>query len=172
MQLIKNIKRLFIGLVLVILLSFCLVACNNYEDLSGKQPYVESIGKKFILQQDYYIYTFRESPHLYLGEAIGLPKDINEKYIGTKYIDGSIIGIAKKGQIIQVNKFSKEIAVMAGSFYFLYVSLANNPKFNKLDAIGLMNTMKNPPFTTTWSDPPIFKTEYALPVPSDGVWWK
>lgn len=92
MPLIKNIKRLFIGLILVILLPLCLVACNNYEDLSSKQPYVESIGKHFITQKDLYVYEFnnptaslRIGPGNEMGNySIGIPKLIDEKYIGIK----------------------------------------------------------------------------------------
>jgi hypothetical protein len=171
--LIKNAKNLA-RLALLILLPLCLAACSKYTDLNNKKPYVEAVGKKFVLQQDYYIFRIHSGVHLYIGDYFALPRQVEQKNIGFKNNDINILGIAKAGQIIQIDKFFEKTATISGSFNFLYVSLlvGSSSKCHELDATGLMNMMKNPPFTTTWSDPPIFDAKYALPLPSDGVWWK
>lgn len=165
--------KFFAGLALLILLPFFLIACDKYTDLSVQSPYNQAIGKKFALQKDFYIYTFRNSAHTYLGEGFGLPKEIDTKYIGTKYIDGDVLGIARAGAIIQLNKIILK-KTFESSFDFYYVSLvgSNDSRFHALDATGFLNFNKNPPITKTWSDPPIFDAKYALPLRSDGVWWK
>ena len=76
--------------------------------------------------------------------------------------------------MIKIKNILEESVFLAGSFTFIYVSLVNKGSlpFHNLDANDLVNTFHNPPHTKTWSDPPIFDPKAALPLPSDGVWWK
>ncbi len=149
-------------------------SCHRTVDLSHQEPYSEAIGKKFVLQQDLYIYTFRKSTHLYLGNAFGLPNKVDQKYIKTKYSDGFIIGIAQVGQTIEIDQFLEEYAPLASSSNYCFIKLIdkNVINFGQLDATDLVNIKDNPPYTKTWGDPPIFNPKYALPLPSEGVWWK
>lgn len=173
-MILKIAKNFYFGLALLVFLSACLIACDKYTNISVEQPYAEAIGKYFVLQRDYYLYQVHGATHTYIGCFYALPKIVDQRYIGLKNNEVSIIGLAKAGQLIQLSKFFEETAVLAGSFNFLYVSLINgsNSNFHELDATGLMNMGKTPPFTKTWSDPPIFKADAALPLPSDGIWWK
>lgn len=157
---------LIISLILLIFTS-----CNKSENLNKKYPYNQLVNKTFALQKDFYIYKVEELNHIYIGEFFALPQQVDKKYIGFEDSYIKILGIAKAGQLIQVKKIIEEYAFLAGTFDYFYVDLIDSD-FHELDANGLVNIFNNPPFTKTWSDPPIFKPEVALPLASDGVWWK
>ena len=170
---LKITRRFYFGLSLLLFLSACLVACDKYTDLSIEQPYAEAIRKYFILQQDYYIFKFSDENDLVIGKAAQLPKDIDSRYIGSNFSNIKIIGIAKSGQLFQIEKITKKKTI-EDTYYTYSISLhsLNNNYLYKINASLLCNSMKNPPFTKTWSDPPIFNPKAALPLPSDGIWWK
>ncbi|MCX6958002.1 MAG: hypothetical protein NT164_05660 [Verrucomicrobiae bacterium] len=149
------------------------IGCEKKIDLSSQEPYLQAIGKSFVLQQDYYVYTIRGSTHTYLGEDFWLPKQIDSKYIGFDNSEVKILGIAKKGVAIKIKKILLEENIES-SYDYYFVSLDNDflSRYGDLDVSGFLNSFHNPPTTKTWSDPPIFDPKVALPLPSDGIWWK
>lgn len=158
-----------------LLLLFCFVfftACETKTDLSSIEPYVRALGKEFVLQKDYYVFKVDNGMHLCIGEDFYLPKSVDKKYIGLKNGDAYIVGIAKKGTILKIKKFIEEYATLAGTFDYLYVAIDGHSDFGDVNADSLRNSIHNPPTTKTWSDPPIFDPKAALPLPSDGIWWK
>ena len=157
-------------------------------DLNRQEPYFRAIGKQFVLQQDLYIYYFNDYnkyPYLvplpcklYLGTTAGfgslsydLPEKVEEKYIGSKNSYFTLLGILSKGTVMSVKRIVEHKTL--DNSYTLYIVSPNQGSFEnqEIDSFGICD-FSNPPFTKTWSDPPIFKAEYALPLPSDGVWWK
>jgi len=166
------VQKLYDQFFLIIFFLILLVGCEKKIDLSSTEPYAKAIGKSFVLQQDYYIFRFNDSNELIVGNQFGFPKEVSQKYIGCKFREATLIGIAKKSSIIKIKNIVEENVTLAGTFDYFYVSLQGSTEFNKLDAFDLVNIINNPPITKTWSDPPIFDPKAALPLPSDGIWWK
>ena len=170
----------FAGLIaMMIVIGFS--ACRpSLKDVSNQDPYREAIGKKFSLQRDLYIYQMNESRALEIGPgtdmsqySIGVPSEVNEKHIGLNTHHLTIKGIAKTGQNITIQKI-----LYKQDYYFpygiYYIALEGHPQFSlqEIDAGEILNSERNPPKTEGWSTPPIFKADMALPLASDGVWWK
>ena len=172
-MLIINSKKIYFELCLLLSLLFFLASCNTCTNLNNKEPYIEAIGKKFVLQQDYYIFKFIDRNDLILGKVAQLPNDIDSKYIGSKFSNLKIIGIVKLGQLFQIEEIIRKQTI-EDSYYNYYIVLQSldHAYSYKVNASLLCNTMENPPFKKTWSDPPIFESNAALPLPSDGIWWK
>lgn len=172
--------------LILIITSFC-IGCSR--DVSNDIPYKTAIGKSFILQEDVYIYSYLDSPRLVLGSPIGILPYVNghaptvdAKFIGLKTNQIIIRGIAKKESILSIKEIS--IHKDVDNTYPDYIANIKGEEKQYLHMSSeLLDLQKNPPFTTTWrnkdappvpiwSDPPIFKAKYALPLPSDGIWWK
>jgi len=168
----KSTQKSYSHFFLVLCCSVFFIGCQERTDLSVKRPYAHVIGKQFVLQRDYYIFKVDGATHPYIGEYFYLPKFIDEKYIGSKNGDAYILGIAKKGTVIKIKKFIEEYITLAGTFDYLYVSIDGYSDFGDVNANSLSNSLNNPPTTKTWSDPPIFDPKAALPLTSDGIWWK
>jgi hypothetical protein len=175
----ENSKRRYF-FILFILMACAITGCTSVKDISKERPYSEAIGKSFVLQQDMYIFQYNGDPGLNLGRLInkdhvvnGIPIEVNEKYIGLKCLQLTIKGVIKKGDVIILSSVKEERS-FNDIFYGYYVIIKTQPHFanKELRVSSMLNVLKNPPYTQTWSDPPIFKAEYALPLPSDGVWWK
>lgn len=166
------IEKLYFRFSLILFCSILFIGCTRRIDLSSQQPYFQAIGRSFVLQQDYYIFRFNDSNELVIGSQPEFPKQISSKYIDCKFHGATIVGIAKKNSIIKIEKIVEENVTLAGTFDYFYVSLQGSTEFKKLDAFDLVSIINNPPTTKTWSDPPIFDPKAALPLPSDGIWWK
>lgn len=170
---LKISKKCYFRLLFFIFLSVWLTACNQYTDLSTEQPYAEAIGKNFVLQQDYYIFKFTDNNEVVIGKANQLPKLISQKYIGFKSGNLTIVGIAKSGQLFLIEKIIEKKTLEDYYYnYYILLSSLNSSQIYEINASLLCNALHNPPFTKTWSDPPIFDPKAALPLPSDGIWWK
>lgn len=150
----------------------CFNGCKERTVLNAKEPYIQAVAKQFVLQNDYYVFKVDGATRPYIGENFYLPRSIDPKYIGSKNGEVCVLGIAKKGTAIKVEKFIEEYVTLAGTFDYLYVSIDGHVDFGDVNADSLTNSLNNPPTTKTWSDPPIFDPKAALPLPSDGIWWK
>jgi len=175
----ENSKRRFFY-VLFILISCAITGCTSVKDVSNEMPYVQAVGKTFVLEKDMYIFQYNGYPSFNLGRLInedhvvnGIPIEVNEKYIGLKCLQVTIKGVVRKGDVIILSSVKEERS-FNDVFYGYYVIIKNQPHFanQELRVASMLNILKNPPVSQKWSDPPIFKAEYALPLPSDGVWWK
>lgn len=167
----KN-KKTFFKICLFLLLIICGAACNKTTNLNNQLPYNMAVEKSFVLQRDYYIFRARNITSPYIGEDFWLPKQIDSKYIDFENGEVKILGVAKKGAILRIKKFVEEYRTLAGTFDYLYVAIEGFPGLGNVNADSLTNSLHNPPTTKTWSDPPIFDPKAALPLPSDGIWWK
>ena len=181
------IKKAFqIGLILVaawavvcIAVLFVLYFCTGDYNISKKEPFKKAIGEHFVLQKDFQIYQFNsEKSKYFLGEvnkmgdfSYGLPKVIDKNSIGVEGTSLTIVGIAKVGTVLTIKKIIKNKST-AGTSYSYNALLSNNPFTKEVDTSELVDKHNNPPYTKTWSDPPIFDPKAALPLPSDGLWWK
>ena len=177
---------------ILLLLTASLFVSSCVEDLSHQSPYSRAIGKSFILQQDLYIYSSLGSSGLVIGTPLGLlpyeqglPPKVDSKHIGFKNNEFVIKGVVVKKSKITLKKIviNWSIEDSSPAYIFSIDSNLNNKGSSISASYQLLQLQKNPPFTTIWrnknappvpiwSDPPIFKAEYALPLPSDGIWWK
>ena len=175
-------KRIFLS----VMASILLVSCT--QDLSKKDPYISAIGKHFALQEDLYLYQFHDSfsdswppdpCKLRIGHVtpkddlfFGLSENIEEKYIGTKNLYVTLKGILWKGSTFTIKRIVEQKS-LNDEYCFYLISPEQGPfAGQEIESSDIVEIVTNPPFTKTWSDPPIFKEKYALPLPSDGVWWK
>ena len=150
------------------------------KNVSNQAPYLEAIDKKFLLQRDLYIYQMNVNRTLEIGPgtdmsqySIGVPDEVAEKHIGLRTRHLTIKGIARTGQIITIKKiFYKPDYYFPYAMY--YVVLEGHSQFSgqKIDAGEILNSEGNPPKTERWSTPPVFKKDMALPLASDGLWWR
>jgi len=157
-----------------------LVGCTHVTDLSRQEPYIQAIGKQFVLRQDMYIYQFNDpGSSLRIGDIRStnnppnIPDVIDERYIGTEGAYITLRGVARKGEIFTVKSVIKK-QTFEDVTYKYYISLNNNstiPPTEQIDTYDISN-FNNPPDTKTWSDPPIFQANAALPLSSDVIWWK
>lgn len=168
--------------VVIMIFSFIgLISCTQTTNISDQEPYKTAIGKHFILQKDMYVYQFNDpESSLRIGlvtdmsnPSIGIPNIIDKKYIGIKGAYITIKGVAEKGEICTIKNIIKK-QTFENSTCKYYISLNNNiiSSIQEIDTYDIVNISHNPPDTKTWSDPPIFKADAALPLPSDGIWWK
>ncbi len=163
------LQKLYFRFLLLLLCFVFLAGCEKKIDLSSIEPYAQAIEKSFVLQQDYYIFRFDDSNNLLIGRINEFPTDVSSKYIGQKFDHATIIGCVVKGQSFVIKKIVREETIE--DFYEnYYVTFA--PESILIDVSLLSEVFHNPPFTKTWSDPPIFDPKAALPLPSDGIWWK
>lgn len=172
--------RGYAGLITIMIVMIFSACRPALRDVSSQGPYREAIGKKFILQRDLYVYKFHDSPLLQLGSAnnmppdsMGVPEEVDEKYIGLNAEYLTLKGVVKKGQVFTIKK-----ALYKEDYYFPYVSyrvvLDGNQQFSnkEINTMQMIELTANPPKTETWSTPPIFKSDMALPLASEGEWWK
>lgn len=166
---------------ILLLLTASFFASSCVKDLSHQSPYSKAIGKNFILQQDMYIYNNIGYADLNIGFPRIIPQEVDKKYIG--YKDNQIIikGVASKNSTIKITNIISEMTGQGN--HVSYLAIVNGSTSNVIIDTGIMNILNNPPISILpnskdatpvpiWSDPPIFKAEYALPLPSDGIWWK
>ena len=80
----RIIRIVFLGVLVLLCFS-----CTETKDLSEKFPYNRSIGEKFILKEDLYIFCDYDSSQLSIAGPhagiIGLPPLVNEKYFEDDY---------------------------------------------------------------------------------------
>ncbi len=175
-------KKIFLNALLALLL----VSCT--KNLSQREPYLQAIGKQFVLQQDVYIYYFNDYDKyhwlsfpckLRIGQITpkdsffyNLPSTVEEKHIGTKNSEVTLKGILWKGSTFTIKRIVRQKTV--DNCYYFYLILPNQGFFKdqEINPSDFVNIFENPPYTPHWSDPPIFDPKYALPLPADGVWWK
>ena len=163
-----------------ILLMTSLAACQpTARDLSSSSPYNRAVGKRFVLQKDLYVIKFLDGSGFMLGLAksfpagSGVPDDVNLNYIGFKKHNIEIVGVAQRGDVIEIERVTQ-----TGNSYFLAVDyyitliLGRNNLKESVSTFPLLNLDNNPPKATTLATPPIFKADMALPLESDGEWWK
>lgn len=166
-----SIKTSYFKLFLAFFCSISFIGCEKKIDLSSQEPYSQVIGKSFVLQQDYYIFKFNDSPDLLIGKISEIPDEVNPKYIGFRFHEGVIIAIVKQQELFQIQKII-ETETIEDSYYDYYASIPPRNILINASFLATRETFHNPPFTKTWSDPPIFDPKAALPLPSDGIWWK
>jgi len=148
-----------------------LIGCEKRTDLSSTEPYARVIGKSFVLQQDYYIFCFDNSTNSLIGRVNEFPAEVSNKYVGEKFGHAKILGCASKGQEFFIQKVERE-ETFESSYENYYAILIPKNIFIEVSLLATSEIFHNPPFTKTWSDPPIFDPKAALPLPSDGIWWK
>jgi len=108
---------------------------------------------------------------LFIGRVSELPKEISSTNIGNKFSEMTIVGIVKKGEVFQIKKIVEKITIESSYDYYYGLFLDKNLLL-ETSFLTTERLFHNPPFTKTWSDPPIFDPKAALPLPSDGIWWK
>ncbi len=171
-ELNDSIRKLGFHFFLALCCLVCFVGCEKRIDLSLQEPYRQAVGKSFVLQRDYYIFQFSDSPNLFIGRISELPEEVSSSYIGNKFSGMTIVGIAKKGEIFQIKKIVEKETIETSDKNYYSLLLPENILVDvSFLAIGAF-FFHNPPFTKTWSDPPIFDPKAALPLPADGIWWK
>jgi len=80
-----------------------LQGCSSIKDVSARYPYSEKIGKTYILQHDCYIFRFKDSWTIYVGQDIyGLPKEVVPNFVNNPKGDDIILGVAPKGSVFKV----------------------------------------------------------------------
>jgi hypothetical protein len=172
-------KLLFQITSVVSSLALC-CGCSSTKDISKEPPYNQCIGKKFILKEDMYIFKFNDSSQCSIAGAqsgiIGLPRYVDKKYLDDDYFGRNNRYLSIQGIIEKESTFTLVKVINKKTFESSYVRFLI--AFNKMPIAknGVITTsilnLDNPPFTKFWSDPPIFDAKYALPLPSDGIWWK
>ncbi|NBV29833.1 hypothetical protein EBS02_12625, partial [bacterium] len=160
----------FIILSLVLLCSGCSITKN----ISDQPPYNQCIGKKFVLKEDMYIFKDDDtSLYSIAPQNSGLPnvpRFIDPKYIGRHIHNLTVTAIVSKGSIFNVIRVINAIT-FDDSYTRYLIAFDNIPSIkNGIITTEILN-LDNPPYTPHWSDPPIFEARYALPLPSDGIWW-
>ena len=142
-----------------------------------------------MLQHDFYIYFFNDygeysylsfpcklrlgTPDTLAGTfAYGLSTSVEEQSVGSKNDWVTLKGFLPQGTVLTIKRIVKE-RTWDGDYFFYIVSPTRGPfadqDINPSDIVALLS---NPPYRRTWSDPPIFKANEALPLASDGIWWK
>ncbi|MEI6417001.1 MAG: hypothetical protein WCO92_04700 [Verrucomicrobiota bacterium] len=122
-----------------------------------------------------YIFKFDDTSQYSIAGAnsgiSGLSRLVEPQYVGKHRESLVIKAIAKKGDIFTIIKVIDKTTFESSYTRFL-ISFDNLP-FTKRGIITteILN-LDNPPDKPHWSDPPIFDPKAALPLPSDGVWWK
>jgi len=173
-------------IVLLAITSLLLVSCT--QDVSREEPFVKAIGKHFFLQQDMYLYQFHESrskswPALPCKLRIGdinpkswffydLPSTVEEKYIGAQNSYVTLKGILWKGTTFTIKRVVIQKSLDFECSYYLISPDQGSFMNQEINPYDIMEMLSNPPESDTWSDPPIFDPKVALPLPSDGIWWK
>ena len=174
-------KRIF----LLIVASTILISCT--QDLSKEEPYVKAIGKHFVIQKDMYLYQFNDAddhlwlcPHpckLRVGNIRGtffydLPSTVEEKYIGTQNSHVMLKGILWKGSTFTIKRIVEQKSLDDYSYFYLISPDQGSFANQEIEPSDIIKIITNPPYSKTWSDPPIIDPKAALPLPSDGIWWK
>lgn len=155
-------------------------ACSMTKNISNQAPYDQCIGKKFVLKEDMYIFKFNDTSLWSIATQhsgiVGLPPLVDKKYLEDQYFGKNnqyltIKEIVAKGSIFTVVKVNYEQNIESSHTYFLIAFETLPAVKNWISASAIMN-FDNPPYTSHWSDPPIFEAKFAEPLPSDGIWWK
>ena len=181
-----EISGLILRLLLLLVLG-SLASCT--VNLSRRQPYMQAVGKHFILQHDFYIYYFNDygkyaylsfpcklclgTTHTLAGDfGYGLSKIVDQKYVGSKNFWVTLEGFLPKGSVVTITRVV-EHKTLDGHYFFYIISPDQGPfRGHDINPSDIMHIFRNPPYTQYWSDPPIFEAQAALPLPSDGIWWK
>jgi hypothetical protein len=175
---------LLLFLLLILSLFLFLFLLNGYSritDLSSQEPYSQAIGRRFVLQQNMYVYEFNDLGRPFrIGNripnpaCIGIPEMIDERYIGTQGRYVTLRAVARRGSILTIKSVIKKETFENMTCKY-YISLDHNstiPATEQIDTYDITNIYHNPPDTKSWFDPPIFQATAALPLASDPVWWK
>lgn len=168
------LPRIF-QIIFCIVLLLLVISCTKTKDLSRQSPYNQGIGKKFILNEDAYVFKFDgTSQYSIAGPNSGIPglsRIVDSELIG-KHRDNLIIkGVAKRGDIFTIIKIIKESSFEDSIIEFVIQFESSSVTKEIFDTDSIVN-LKYYPFDKTFGDPPIFKSDLVEPLPSDGVWWK
>ena len=163
----------------IVVLGLC-GGCSSTKNISKEFPYNQCIGKQFILKEDMYIFQDHDSSEYSIAGPnsgiTGLPPLVNKNYLTNLYYTKNntylfIDGIIQKGSVFSIIKVNY-VKTFELSYVDFLISFSNNSVVTHELLSGDICNLDNPPFTKTWSDPPIFKANLVEPLPSDGVWWK
>jgi hypothetical protein len=168
------LPRIF-QIVFCIVLLLLVISCTKTKDLSRQSPYNQGIGKKFVLNEDAYVFKFDDtSQYSIAGPNSGIPglsRIVDSKLIG-KHRDNLIIkGVAKRGDVFTIIKVIEELSFEDSMIEFVIQFESSSITKEIFDTGSILN-WKNYPFDKTLGDPPIFKSELVEPLRSDGTWWK
>jgi hypothetical protein len=148
-------------------------SCSRVVDLSQDEFYKKAIGKSFVLNKDYYLYQWDKGIP-YIGKFDYFPVD--EARIGKGHFrEARIIGVVRKGQVVQISKVINSRSFEDSIIKYLVIlskPTASQQHYSEMDVTFLMNLDDILPSKRQWRDPPIFKSEAATPLESDGIWWK
>jgi hypothetical protein len=162
----KDIIKSSIRFLLFGVAAFFLAACSVSQDVSNLPAFKAAIGKKFIAQQDLYIYSINGSSL----DVIGASKDLDAAKSAGKQV--VIKGIIKQGQTMVIKRIL-QVTGIRDSYTSYRVLIDQDPVYSKKECeITPVFNPDNPAKTVYWSDPPIFRADVANPAPDDGVWWK
>jgi hypothetical protein len=162
--------------------------CTKIENVSNRFPMKQAIGKKFITQQELVLFELDEFGKSITGDRVylGIPGkcpglyDISitniKQYVGRKINGTSVIGVVKKGSIITISKIMQRTAI-EDSFVNYSAYIYSLPEYTDYScditlSMDSRSIIHSPPYTKTWAEPPLFSPDVALPVQSDGTWWK
>ena len=85
---------------------------GRIENVSSQSPYSELMGKKFILQQDFFIFNFLDDQQRKLvgnsSRCSALPKEVSSQFIGKRFNSVVIVGIVPKGLAFTVVRLQVE----------------------------------------------------------------
>jgi hypothetical protein len=89
-------------------MALLLQGCVSSRDISSQVPYSELIGKKFVLQQNCYVYWFKENKSPLsvgideTGNGQFLPNKVNAEFIQKELKYVRISGIMPKGSVFTI----------------------------------------------------------------------
>ena len=146
--------------VILIFLGCALASCTI--DLSKKKPYLQSIGKQFVLQQDFYIYYFNDyGKHSYLSFpcklrlgtthslgnfAYGLSERVDEKHVGSKNNHVTLEGVLHKGSVVTLKRVVEQRTFE--NTYFFYIISPNQGPFagQEINPSDITHMFSNPSY--------------------------
>ncbi len=147
-------------LLVAILMTFLFQGCVGTRDVSSQSPYSELMGKKFVLQQDCYVYRFKDENRIRIGIDGGgygqfLPNQVSPEFIQKqlKYVE--IFSIMPKESLFIIVGCEEE-REPENTFRRFKAMFANSSiQGQVLDVSDLTDMSKTPP---------VFREKLAAPI--------
>ncbi|HSY74353.1 MAG TPA: hypothetical protein VK810_02695 [Dongiaceae bacterium] len=123
--------------------------CKSVRDIGSQSPYSEMIGEKFVLEQDCYIFRFKDKRDtLFVANSSMvryLPDIVSLELAQKKYKNVEIVGIIGKGSVFTVVACMEEKS--PEDIFQRFKATFDNPSFNGeiIDVSYLTDLTKTPP---------------------------
>src|SRR5262249_7472261 len=81
------------------------LGCQSTRDLTFESPYSQFIGKKVVLVQDCYLYSFKtREARLRVGKGARqfMPEEVNEAFVGKRFKYVEIFGLVRQGSVLTI----------------------------------------------------------------------